>query len=544
MTAAVAIDFKAERDRFVAFAFAAADLLFEIDAQGRIQFAAGATQRLAGRGAAQLTGSSFYNLLATADRGVAAVHVASLRKGGRFVPVVVHLGEGGPAALLGACALPDRHDTVFLSLSLAPVASGAMRADDAGRPLMASDDFARLATQRLAAGGKDKPQMTLVTVEGLSELRQRVSNEVADGLQAAISRQVKLTAGNGAAGALADGRYGVLHAEPFDVNGLNQAVKTLASSVDPAGAGVNLVSRTIALAQGDLSDADAARALVHAVNAFAQSRDQDFTITSLKDGLDRMLANTAARVKDLRQRIDDKAFTLAYQPIVEINLRAVHHCEALVRFAEGGSPFAVVTFAEEVGLAGDFDLAITDRVLKVLAAKDNEKLVIAVNVSGRSLESAIFFDALLALTNEYRSVLPRLLVEVTESAGITRLKEANQAIQVLRQRGIRACLDDFGSGANSFQYLNNFNVDFVKFDGDLVERAAKSPADLALLKAVVKLCRNRHAQTIAERIETEQQAAALRRIGVDLGQGYLFGKPGPEAVAAAFIPSAEKRRRT
>ena len=544
MTAAVAIDYKAERDRFVAFAFAAADLLFEIDAQGRIQFAAGATQRLAGRSAAELTGSPFYDLLAPADRGVAAVHVASLRKGGRFVPVVVHLGEGGPAALLGACSLPDRHDAIFLSLSLAPVAAGAVRGDDAGRPMMKGGDFARLATEKLTAGGKDKPRMTLVTVEGLSELRQRVSKEVADGLQAAISRQVNLTAGSGAAGALADGRYGVLHAEPIDVNGLSQAVKTLASAVDPTGAGVNLVSRTIALAKDDLSDADAARTLVFAINAFAQSKDRDFTITSLKDGLDKLLSTTAARVKDLRQRIDDKAFTLAYQPIVELSLRAVHHCEALVRFAEGGSPFAVVTFAEEVGLAGDFDLAIADRVLTTLAATGNERLVIAVNVSGRSLESAIFVDSLLALTNEYRSVLSRFLVEVTESAVITRLKEANQAIQVLRQRGIRACLDDFGSGANSFQYLNNFNVDFVKIDGDLVERAAKGPADLALLKAVVKLCRNLRAQTIAERIETEQQATALRRIGVDFGQGYLFAKPGPEAAAAAFIPKADKRRHT
>src|SRR3972149_3428250 len=152
MTAAVAIDYKAERDRFVAFAFAAADLLFEIDAQGRVQFAAGATQRLAGRSAAQLTGSSFYEMLAPADRGVAAVHIASLRKGGRFVPVVVHLGEGGPAALLSGCSLPDRPDTGFLPLSIAPIAAGATRAVDAGPPLMKGGDFARLPTERLAGG--------------------------------------------------------------------------------------------------------------------------------------------------------------------------------------------------------------------------------------------------------------------------------------------------------------------------------------------------------------------------------------------------------
>jgi len=165
-------------------------------------------------------------------------------------------------------------------------------------------------------------------------------------------------------------------------------------------------------------------------------------------------------------------------------------------------------------------------------------------VSGRSLESAIFVDSFLTLADEYRPVLSRLLVEVTESAGITRFKEVNQTIQVLRQKGIRVCLDDFGAGANSFQYLRNFNVDFVKIDGDLVERAAKSQADLALLKAVVKLCKNLRAQTIAERIETDRQVVLLRQAGVDFGQGYLFAKPGPEAVAAAFVPSAEKRRRT
>jgi EAL domain-containing protein (putative c-di-GMP-specific phosphodiesterase class I) len=543
MTAVAVTDFKAERDRFVAFAFAAADLLFEIDTQGRIQFAAGATQRLAGRGAEQLIGTSFYDLLSADDGGIAAVHVASLRKGGRFVPLVVHF-KGGMAALLGACALPDRQDTIYLTLSLAPVTAGTTRGEEASQPMMPGADFARLATQKVSGDGKDKAQLTLVSMEGLAELRQRVSKDVADGLQAAIGRQVKLTAGGGAASVLADGRYGVLHNEPIDVGQLTLSVTSLSKAVDPTGAGIKMISRTIALAKGDLSDADAARTLVYAINAFAQSKEQDFTITSLKDGLDKLLSNTAARVKDLRQRIDDKAFFLAFQPIVELGVRAVHHCEALVRFPEGGSPFTVVTFAEEVGLAADFDLAIADRVLKTLAAKGNEKLVIAINVSGRSLESTIFVDALLKLTDEFRSVLPRFLVEVTESAGIARLKEANQAIQVLRQRAIRACLDDFGSGANSFQYLHNFNVDFVKIDGELVERAMTSSTDLMLLRAIVKLCKKQKAQAIAERIETEEQAAALRKIGVDFGQGYLFAKPGPEAIPAAFVPSTEKRRRS
>ena len=542
MTAAVATDIKTERDRFVAFAFAAADLLFEINAQGRIQFAAGATQRLAGRGADQLNGSSFYDLLSPDDSGVAAVHVASLRKGGRFVPLVVHF-KSGLAALLGACALPDRKDTIFLTLSLAPVAAGATRAEAASQPMITGGDFARIAAETVTGAGKNKAQLTLVSVEGLAELRLRVSKDVADGLQAAINRQVKLTAGSGAASVLADGRYGVLHNEPIDVGGLDQAVTSLSKAVDPTGAGLKMISRTIALAKGDLSDADAARTLVFAINAFAQSKEQNFTISSLKDGLDKLLSTTAARVKDLRQRIDDKAFSLAFQPIVELGVRAVHHCEALVRFPEGGSPFAVVAFAEEVGLSADFDLAIADRTLKLLATAGNEKLVIAVNVSGRSLESTIFVDALLNLTNEYRQVLSRFLVEVTESAGISRLKEANQAIQVLRQRGIRACLDDFGSGANSFQYLHNFNVDFVKIDGELVERAVKSSTDLLLFRAVVKLCKQLKAQTIAERIETEEQASALRKIGVDFGQGYLFAKPGPEPVPASFVPSTEKRWR-
>jgi EAL domain-containing protein (putative c-di-GMP-specific phosphodiesterase class I) len=122
----------------------------------------------------------------------------------------------------------------------------------------------------------------------------------------------------------------------------------------------------------------------------------------------------------------------------------------------------------------------------------------------------------------------RLVVEITETAEIEDEDEAIRMIELLREHKIPVCLDDFGAGAAAFRYLRAFKVDYVKVDGIYVANALQSERDRGFIAAMVDLARTVGAQVVAERIETEEEAALMLELGVRYGQGYLFGKPKME----------------
>ena len=105
-----------------------------------------------------------------------------------------------------------------------------------------------------------------------------------------------------------------------------------------------MAKHTLELSAPDLTAADAARTLVYAINSFAKARGEEFTLASLADGFKVLVAETAEKVRDLRGTLAAREFTLAFQPIVTLGNREIHHFEALSRFtgqrARGASPRA------------------------------------------------------------------------------------------------------------------------------------------------------------------------------------------------------------
>ena len=101
----------------------------------------------------------------------------------------------------------------------------------------------------------------------------------------------------------------------------------------------------------------------------------------------------------------------------------------------------------------------------------------------------------------------------------------NEYLQALRKRKHEVCLDDFGAGAASFQYLNALDIDCVKIDGKYIRDALNSSRDEAMVRNLVRMCKDLGVSTVAEMVETEEQCQYLTKIGVDKAQGWLFGKP-------------------
>jgi len=518
-----------DRDRFVAFAFAAADLLVETDAEGRIRFTLGALDRF-GRSlrcdAAGWQGRFVFELFGKADRELIALLLEEVRGGGRRGPVVVASAEGG---MVAECALIRTSATAPVHVTLRRLSAGRPAVAGRGDPstgLLSGPAFGEFVEQEfLRLVETDRAlELSLVRLSGLETLPGGLHGDRAQALVKRLSLALRAVALGGSAGRLADDRFALVHGGDGEMARLEGLMR---SQLDADGCeGVRVERRDLALADATLTPSQACAALRHAIERFGADGHVEFD--HLADALGQKLADTAARVSNAKAVIDSRAFFVVYQPIVRLRDQQIHHHEALTRLRDGGCAIGeFVTFAETIGFVTDFDLAVVREVFDKLAALRRRQRTarIAVNLSARSLSCDSFIDQLLALSRSAGANAGQILFEVTETFQLVDLERTNAVLQRLREAGHQICLDDFGAGSAAFHYIRALTVDYVKLDGGFVRRVLDSERDRAVLLGMVELCRSIGVTTVAEMVETHAQADRLRGIGVDLAQGYLFGRP-------------------
>lgn len=231
----------------------------------------------------------------------------------------------------------------------------------------------------------------------------------------------------------------------------------------------------------------------------------------------------------LRDAVRNSRLILVLQPKCHLADRRIVGAEALVRWEdpELGSvpPAEFVPLAERLGLVGEITDWVLQRSLAEIAACPDPAISVAVNFSALDFYHPDFVarvcDAL-AL-----AALPphRLVIELTESAAVHDVSLVNAKLQALRALGVRVSLDDFGTGYTALAYLRQFAVDSLKIDIAFVRDLPDSRLAISIAQAIIALARGLGLETIAEGVETEAQAAALNILGVDIGQGFLFGHP-------------------
>ena len=536
--ASAAADLRYERDRFVAFAFASADAFLELDSAQVVQYATGAVQWLAGSSPENLRGKPLLDWGDKSDRPLLKAALATAEKQGRFGPLGLRISpEGRKEILVTAFGthLPVRGGRTFVALSARRMGAGDERSEseiDQATGLLEKGAFGEMAQKAMkAASESGRPyNMTLLDLDGIDELKERLGDEAADELVADISAHMQANSVNGeSAGRIEDDKFGIVHDADLDVDALKETIATKTKEADPKGEGLEVGGATVDL-QSEMSEADNARALLYTINKFSESHG-DFTIAELSGGYKQMLDDTRDKIATFKTIIAEGAFDVLLQPIVDLGHRGVPHYEALARLRSMGkdsSPYQFITFAEEVGVIGDFDIAMCQKVIKKIksARKQGDALSIAVNLSGRSLESPAFVERLHEMLKDCGDIRDELMFEVTESAKITDLESTNAFLQSLRDLGHHVCLDDFGAGAAAFQYLRALDVDYVKIDGVYVREEFTTPNGKVFLKSMASLCSDLKIQTVGEFVETEEVAQFLHQVGVNYGQGYLFGKPG------------------
>lgn len=392
------------------------------------------------------------------------------------------------------------------------------------------ESFASLASQRLKAAQEAgaEAHLTLIEVPGLDALSSAGDDATASKLRAEIESLLLSQASDGV-GQLDTDRFGLIQEEAADNQALQNSINQLINENGLEEKGVGAIIAPVALSSNGLSPEESARALVYAVNRFADRGGVNFNITSLQESLSACIEDTVARITNLRGDINGRRVELNYQPIVDLQTRAPHHYEALARFADGASPYEMIVFAEQIGLAHELDFAICQKIIEFVNLNSLEPMPVdvAMNLSAGSLESSIFISVMRQMFAKLGENRKRVLLEITESARIKDYDVVARTIQRLRKDGFRICLDDFGAGESNFNYLRMFEVEYVKIDGIYVRDVLRSQRDQAFIRAIASLCKEIGVRTVAEFVEEEKQAKSLKNLGVDLGQGYLFGKPAP-----------------
>jgi diguanylate cyclase (GGDEF)-like protein/PAS domain S-box-containing protein len=247
-------------------------------------------------------------------------------------------------------------------------------------------------------------------------------------------------------------------------------------------------------------------------------------------------------VAELVQAIDRGEMVLHYQPTVDLATGRVVGHEALVRWQhpERGLllPGSFLPAAEEAGLAVALGTNVVHQAAAFLARTEATGHWVSVNVSVDQLGDGEFAAQVLMAISRNRVPPGRLVVELTEAGLVESGSRVRQELTQLRAAGIPLLLDDFGTGIAPLSYLRDLPVDGVKLDMSFTAGIPEDPAAARVSRGLGALAREMELITIAEGIETSEQATFLRKCGWDYGQGWLFGAGESERVTVAAVYDA------
>ncbi len=256
---------------------------------------------------------------------------------------------------------------------------------------------------------------------------------------------------------------------------------------------------------------------------------------------------------DLRRALERRQIAVLYQPITRLASNQLAGFEALLRWDHptrgrlGANDF--VPIAEETGLISELGSYVLSQALEEasrwhkMLPRERDPLFVSVNVSSRQLFRQ-------DLVQEIRLILARetvpkgtLKLEITESLVMENPERAVEILGWLKTFGASLALDDFGTGYCSLSYLHRFPCDTIKVDRSLVRDSGLDGSTPLILRSIIALAHELGKEVVAEGVETAEDAAYLRSIGCEFGQGFYYGEPmSPKEVAALLAALASHRK--
>jgi diguanylate cyclase (GGDEF)-like protein/PAS domain S-box-containing protein len=387
-----------------------------------------------------------------------------------------------------------------------------------------------------------------IDLDDFQVINDTMGHSVGDELLVAAGMRLSaLTTGRGTAARLGGDEFGLLLEDAVE----SAAVENLAEAI------VLAFQEPFTLAIGS--------AIVTATVGFASSEDSTSTSDLVRHADLALYAAKAAgkrqwrryqpvlsagmmRRRDLQAALDsavaESAFTLVYQPIVELSSGAVAGFEALLRWphAEWGmvQPDQFIALAEETGHIVPLGAWVLQQATADLArwqqrVRGHPPVYVSVNVAARQLRDPGFVQGARRRLTESGVAPSSLVLELTESGLLRPDQRLRADLQELKGMGVRLAIDDFGTGYSSLSYLRELPIDLLKIDKSFVDGIAVSTQRLALVEVINRIAKTLELTVIAEGIESEVQRDMLVSMGCRYGQGYLLAAPMPADEAEALL---------
>ncbi|AXX92759.1 hypothetical protein CPU12_02710 [Malaciobacter molluscorum LMG 25693] len=232
-------------------------------------------------------------------------------------------------------------------------------------------------------------------------------------------------------------------------------------------------------------------------------------------------------INEIKEALEEKRVICHYQKIVDTKTQNTVKYEALLRIVKKDGTIAYPNEILSV-INGTFILRnISKRVLNICFEKliSNKNILININLNPQDIVNDTILSMLEDMSIKYDDFANRLGIEITENEDLTNNKEAKINLLRLKKWGYKIYIDDFGSGYSNFTYLAQIKTDFIKIDGDLIEKILTDKISFMLVKSIIGFAKDAGIKVIAEYVSSEEIYFKLKELDVDYLQGFYFGKP-------------------
>jgi diguanylate cyclase (GGDEF)-like protein/PAS domain S-box-containing protein len=537
----------------------ATDLTLVLDERMRIQWQSPAAARVFGLADSEVVGRAFSQLIHPDDVAGAQAVIESVLAGEH---------AGGPPALVNARFRDgndrwrDTESTVTDQRGVPEVAALVVHVRDVGERrdlertlhrLSYTDQLTGLANRRalmrdlLTFRRRAGRQGTVLVIDlhGLTAINEAHGRETGDAVLIEVGRRIRSLLPESDVGArlggdefavlTADGavlayalatRLVTLLLEPYQLPGVTVGLHTSVGLAELAGG------------------ADCDEVLRHADLARKRARQLG---RDRVEWYDPDVEIQLQRRMDLEQQILEAAdrgeLDVVFQPVVSLRDRQPVGVEALLRWRHPklGTilPAELLPIARAVGIAADLDEWVLDAACRHLAnwSTGDSDFWLSVNVAPKELLTARYPEQVAATLRKHALEPERLVIEVAETWIAEDLPAIVASLAGLRKLGVRAALDDFGSGQASLSHLRRLPVDMLKLDRTLINKPAEHAVGPAVIDVVVSLGRRLGLEIVAKCLETEDEIERACRAGCLYGQGFALGHPAPAERMEAYLDS-------
>jgi diguanylate cyclase (GGDEF)-like protein len=288
--------------------------------------------------------------------------------------------------------------------------------------------------------------------------------------------------------------------------------------------------------------AGSAETLLQKANiAFHHAKRQQLRWVQYQLGMEEESARLLLLEKELLRAIEQDELVLYFQPQWNMREQRIDAYEALVRWQhpERGllMPGQFLPAVAQLGLSQKLDLALLEKAVATLGRWRAQRIMLplAVNMSPIHFEQEGLKQKIQQLLQQYQVPPTMLELEITENTAMGDMEKGSNFVTELQQMGIRVSIDDFGTGYSSLGYLRKMPIDKIKIDRSFIMDMAGSDSDMMIVKTMITLAHGLGKRILAEGVEDEHQFSLLRHMACDAVQGYLIGKPLPEAAALALF---------